>query len=536
VRIDAGTAHRAGLYGGDLTATGAGGVEVRTPVGLDRQPRYTLTIKHVNRAGQATDRARVVIAGLDNEFLGYATELRTGTLAATLPAGRYLVSSTIMDLGMTRTVTALTDPSVTLDRDLTLDMDARLGKPVSVTLQRPGAVPVSAFVNIYARVARGGALGLGVGGGNFSEVFSARLGTAPARRVDTKISGYWSGDGGAWTAAVALNEPHRILDGYTRVVRDREFATVRSSFAAAATAKSSITKINVPIWPDFGGDDYAAAIETPLPGIRTDYYASSGGATWQVDAYHNVAGMLDSLPNIPAYANHVVQQARAYRAGQTYDESWNRGVFGPAFPAPQVGLTGLTRTGDTLSLSPVLYSDDQGRSGSSATVGSFLRLTRDGQVLYQGSPKGTYAVPAGDAAYQVFLNTGRKPLVGLATQNQVAWTFRSGTTPAATPLPASVLRFHPELDDHNRAATDTIPFEVQRQPGATPAAATSVQVQLSYDDGRTWTPAAVDLDAGVARLDRPAGLLAGYVSLQSKVELSDGGVVEQKIIRAYAFG
>ena len=536
VRIDARTARRAGLYGGELTATGPHGVQVRTPVGLDRQPQYRLTINHINRAGQATNRARLVIAGLDNEFLGYATELRTGTVSATLPAGRYLVSSTIMDLGVTRTVTALTNPSVNVDQDLTLDMDARLGKPMSVTLQRPGAVPVSAFVNIYARVARGGALGLGIGGSSFAEVFSARLGTAPTRHLDTKISGYWSGDGGAWTAAVALNEPRQVLNGYTRVVRDREFATVRSTFAAAATVKSSITKINIPIWPDFGGDDYAAAIEAPLPGTRTDYYASSGGATWQVDAYHNVAGMLDSLPTVPAYANHVTQDARAYRAGQTYAESWNKGVFGPAFPAPRPGLTGLTRTGDTLSLSPVLYSDDQGRSGSSATVGSFLRLTRDGQVLYQGTPKGNYAVPAGEATYQVFVNTGRKPLVGLAMQNQVAWTFRSGTTSAAAPLPASVLRFHPDLDDHNRAATDTISFDVQRQPGAAPAGATSVQVQLSYDDGRTWMPAAVDLATGVARLDRPAGLSAGYVSLQSRVELSDGGVVEQKIIRAYAFG
>ena len=536
IKIDAGTARRAGLYGGELTATGAGGIEVRTPVGLDRQPQFRLTINHINRAGQATNRARVVIAGLDNEFLGYATELPTGTLAATLPAGRYLVSSTVMDLGPTRTVTALTNPSVTLDHDLTLDMDARLGQPMSVTLQRPGAVPVSAFLNIYARVASGGALGLGIGGISFAEVYSARLGTASTRNVDTKVSGYWSGDNGAWTAAVALDEPHQILDGYMRVVRDDEFATVRTSFAAAATAKSSVTKINVPIWPDFGGDDYAGAIETLLPATRTDYYASSGGATWEVDAYHNVAGALDSLPDIPAYVNHVIQDARAYRAGQTYDESWNKGVFGPAFPAPRPGLSGLSRTGDTLSLSPVLYSDDQGRSGSSTTVGQFYKLTRDGQVLYQGAPKGLYDVPAGPATYQFFVNTGRKPLVGLATQNQVAWTFRSDTTPALTTLPASVLRFHPQLDDHNRAATDTIGFEVQRQPGAAPAQATSVSIQVSYNDGQTWTPAVVDLATGVASLERPAGLPAGFVSLQSKVELSDGGVVEQKILRAYAFG
>jgi hypothetical protein len=364
VKIDAGTARRAGLYGGELTATGAGGVEVRTPVGLDRQPQHTLTINHINRAGQATNRARVVIAGLDNEFLGYATELRTGTVAATLPAGRYLVSSTIMDLGTTRMVTALTDPSLTLDRDRTLDMDARLGKPMSVTLQRPGAEMKSAFVNIYARVARGGALGLGIGGISLAEVFSARLGTASARHVDTKVSGYWSGDGGAWTAAVALNEPHRVLDGYTRVVRNKEFATVRNSFAAAATAKSTITKINIPIWPDFGGDDYAGAIETPLPATRTDYYASSGGVTWQVDAYHNVAGASDSLPTVPYYVNHFRQDARepSGRGGPTTSPG-TRASSGRRSPLRRRARPGSPGPA-TPFLSPVLYSDAQGRAAA----------------------------------------------------------------------------------------------------------------------------------------------------------------------------
>jgi hypothetical protein len=373
----------------------------------------------------------------------------------------------------------------------------------------------------------GGALGLGIGGVSFAEIYTARLGTGSTRHIDSQVSGLWSGPG--WSAAAALHEPRQVLQGYARQVRDREFAAVRSSFAAAATARSSVTKVNVAVWPDFGPDNWGGAIEVDLPAARTDYYASEGGARWQLEANHNVAGALDSLPTIPAYVNHVSQDPRVYVAGRSYTESWNKGVFGPAFPAPRPGLTGLTRTGDQIDIAPVMYSDDQGRAGSSSTVGWFQRLTRDGEIIQQGGRVGPITVAPGDAQYEVFVNTGRKPLVGMATQNQVAWTFRSG--PGDGVLPVSVLRFRPALDDHNRAVPGDLPIEVHRQPGATPATVTAIQVQYSTDDGVTWTSASVAPDGGdrfTARV--PA---TGYVSLQTSATLSDGGTVSQKILRAY---
>jgi hypothetical protein len=393
-------------------------------------------------------------------------------------------------------------------------------------------------------------VGLGIGGVTFAEVFSAKLGTGSSKHVTSKLSASYAeraADGSTlrtpWTVSATVSVPGTVIDGYDRVVGNSELATVDSSFAASAAAKSAVTKFSAPVWPEFGQDEYAAGIEWSLPGRRTDYYASADGVTWNVELYHNVAGTFDWAPEIVAYLNSWSDPGKSYRAGQRYTESWNKGVFGPAFPAPRPGQSGLSRTGNEFSLEPTLYSDDQGRLGSTTLAGSFLRLTRDGEVVHAGSGfGGYYDAEPGDAEYQLMINTGRKPLAGLATGNQITWTFRSAAAPtdAEVKLPLSVVRFTPALNETNKAAAggwDLIPFAVQRQGGATPARTTGMHIQVSYDDGRTWLPAIVQRNGeyGTASAIRPAGMTSGYVSILSRATLSDGGTVEQKIIRAFGF-
>jgi subtilisin family serine protease len=552
VKVDARKANQSGLYGGDLTATG-GKLVVQTPVGLDRQPLYKLTLNTVNRVGKPTLGARLIVAGLTNEYFGQnlvQPNPPRSTFTLLVPAGRYLVSATIMDfVGVTRLVSAITDPNLTVDRDVTIDLDARLAKSVALYVNKPDAVQTGGFLNFTTELTAGRGLAYGIGG-PFDTVFSGRLGKTSQKHVQSMISSYFEpkkADGtikdSPWTVAAAVVEPG-ILNGYSRILKDKELATVENDFAASSTNKSSVTKINYPSWPGFGRDMWGGATVMSLPNKRTDYYASEGGVKWDVEFNNSIAGGFDWAPDIMVPMHYMSDSENTYKAGKTYHESWNKGVFGPAFPAEAVGgQSGLNRVGDMLSLSATMWSDDQSRLGSASLVGQFGSLTRNGVVVFSGGVTGgQYQVPAGDAEYKFMINTGRKPLVTVSTGNQITWTFRSGTTPAdkVSKLPVSVVRFYPELDDRNKAAAgdyDFIPFQVQRQPGATKATTSAFELQVSYDNGLTWVNPTISRfgESGVALVQRPAGKTSGLVSIKSKATLSDGGIVEQKIMSAIRF-
>ncbi|GAA0794165.1 S8 family peptidase [Spirilliplanes yamanashiensis] len=546
VVVDARTAARPGAFGGVLTATGDG-VSVRTPVGLDRQPTVKLTLNHLDRTGRATSIARTVVAGLDSRYVMRTDNVGPqGSLELRLPAGRYLVSSTVMTLtGTGRTVTMLTDPELDLTADTVVGMDARLGKPVALAVDRPGAVQTGGYLNVAATVGDGQLLGYGIGG-PFRDVFSARVGGGgSAAHVESRVSANFaeagtdgSGTNSPWTVAVALDEPGTILDGYERTVTSAEMATVRQDLAAAVDG-STATLFNIPVWPGYGPDDFAAATEHALPGTRTDHFVSEGGVTWETQFWHNVKGMLDFLPEVPSYANSVTAKPKTYRAGRTYRESWNRGAFGPSFPGYGLFADGYVRDGDRITGVPNLYSDDQGRYASAITVGSFVRLDRDGQTVHtQTYPGLDVDVPPGEATYRLLVNTGRRPLVGLGTQNMVAWTFRSGSAAAARPLPLSLVRFLPNVDERNTViGTDryVLVFTTQKQAGSAAGAITALTLELSHDGGRTWVkPVMVRVGGtGVALVERPEG--TGTVTIRSTATDAAGNTVEQTIANAYRY-
>jgi hypothetical protein len=120
----------------------------------------------------------------------------------------------------------------------------------------------------------------------------------------------------------------------------------------------------------------------------------------------------------------------------------------------------------------------------------------------------------------------------------VAWTFRSRHVPGNTPqaLPLSAVRFAPPVNRDNTAPAGTvlaIPLTVQRQPGSLAGRARTLTVEVSYDDGATWSDADVRRHGqhGVASLRHPAG--AGFVSLRASSTDETGNTVSQTVIRAY---
>jgi subtilisin family serine protease len=122
-----------GRVTGALTAA-SGDVSVRTTLGAERLDTHTLTVQYIDRTGARTERAsgRARGAGVD-------VALNGGTIR--LPAGKYTLDAHVFEAD--GRVTWLNQPSLVLDRDLTVRVDARLGRPVTAAGAYPGWANIS---------------------------------------------------------------------------------------------------------------------------------------------------------------------------------------------------------------------------------------------------------------------------------------------------------------------------------------------------------------------------------------------------------
>jgi hypothetical protein len=125
----------------------------------------------------------------------------------------------------------------------------------------------------------------------------------------------------------------------------------------------------------------------------------------------------------------------------------------------------------------------------------------------------------------------------LTTRVGGTWTFRSETVPGAQArrLPLSVVRFAPELDANGGTPAGRllrIPLTVDQQQGADNGRVRKIEVDISFDDGKTWTKAPV---IGSTALVRNPGK-AGFASLRAKGSDSKGNTFEHTVIRAYRIG
>jgi hypothetical protein len=216
-------------------------------------------------------------------------------------------------------------------------------------------------------------------------------------------------------------------------------------------------------------------------------------------------------------------------------------VFSPSLSDGGPGSTAF-RGLDQLhfQISPV---SDQGRGRwSELGLPGTTRLLRDGEVIGESgqATHGVFEVGQERAEYTVRTAMDRTGQAGLTTRYEAAWTFTSqrGDQPLGTTyLPLLAVRFSPVLDDHNAARAGrafTIPVSVQRNGTTTPGPVSTPVVEVSYDDGTTWTATTVsrDRDRWTVTVHHPAG--AEHVSLRSTVGDADGNTQRQTIIRAYA--
>ncbi len=481
---------------GVLTASSGPGRTVRTPLEGPAET-VTLTVRYTDRAGAPARRASGGVYPLDGS--GFTAVPGDGTVR--LPKGTYTLDAAIFETGAT---TLVNRPVLRLDRDTTVEMDARRGAPVRVAAPRAGAGQVSGQVAFVMPTA-GGPVAGGLLGTTFDGLFTAQAGPGdgpPGFRTD--VSAAWArrdpggtGHNSPYLYALAWSVPGRYVTGFDRAVDPAGLTEIRSDYGAGRPGTTG-TMTRTP-----AGSPGGHTSTFDLPFRRTEYL--SAGARWP-----------SAFTEVPPSGPALAVAAGDARPGA---ERWNTGVLSPAV----AGGHGITRSGDTLTVGPSWFTGADGHAADSPAATHRTVVRRAGAVVADtAAPAARVTVPAGEAGFTVTHESTRPAATSVRTRTR--WTFRSGRTAGSTPLPVAVVRFTPRPDG-------VLAYTVRHQAGGTTAA---VGLEVSYDDGRTWRRPVTGRigDHGVAFLRPPKG----FVSVRATAADTAGNTVEQTVIRAYATG
>jgi subtilisin family serine protease len=517
-----------GLQGGRLTATAAG-VTVQTALSAFIEPEsYNITVRLVSRTGEQDSS---VVQAVNTET-GQAYGIRNGSVR--LPKGRYDINA--LQVSPESAATVSSKPGVTLGADTTVTLDARAGRPVSATVDRPNAKLQTGELGVYSATKagdRGASLSYVAGQGNklyavpttedvldHTYAFSFRATLGPVSPND---------GAGDFVYQLAFLERGRIPADPRYRPRDHDLARVDATYygqgAPGIAVRADYAKFPLPA----GIGIFSTPYRYSLPAKRIEYYTANPDVTWD----HLLGVAPADLSDSEVYISR-----RSYRPGE-YEAGWGRAPLGPAFGQVQDGF-GVIRYGTQLQVALSVLSGNDPEQVSTPPIGltGTTTLSRDGNVVGTSPAPGfgVFAVPDGPGMYTVHVAADRRvPWSVVATHADVEWTYQD-TTISGTPLPLLVVRAIGSVDPQSRApARQLYPLvlKAQHQPGLPAVRLGSLRVEASYDDGLTWTvaPTLSWRDTGLALLRHPAA--PGFVSLRINARDTAGNSVSQTVIRAY---
>jgi hypothetical protein len=317
---------------------------------------------------------------------------------------------------------------------------------------------------------------------------------------------------------------------------------------------------------------FAQFVPLRLPGLQTQYMSGGPSLVW-LSSY---------VESNNFFTGGQSDNFRTLLAGQQLTQDWNRY---PLHPQPSVNLLAgnagrqfptfpsAFRSGNTLTLGFTPFSDNEpGHLGAGFFGGHGLAVTgryvihQNGVRIARGNPVDGIApvlLSAKPSVIRLALTAARsgKSFPQSASSTTV-WTWRSAREPNATLPPSYFCGFvvvGNQLRLLRRCAVQpmlTLGYQVQglaldgsTPPGsqvvslhvghlqlATGAPVTGATVQVSFDDGQIWQPAAVTSAGGgnfQASFTAPAGV---DVTLRVGAKDAAGGSVTETIVRAYGVG
>ncbi|MCS7482754.1 S8 family serine peptidase [Umezawaea endophytica] len=510
-----------GGYAGSVVAS-SGATSVRTPVAVLREGEtHTLTLDYTDADGAPATQNSTFLVGLDSGQAFFLSE-EDGQASLKLPVGNYFAGSSVLT-GDDR-YASLPYPRLNLTANTTVAVDARLAKPITLTVPDPKAEAIGSMINLSLRHGETGVTTIGLFLGAFDGVTIAQLGPDVGADLSATL-------GAEWRAAPVGTTPvtYRYTSGFTgslptgyvRSPAKRDFAEVRTRFGPTPDGRQNLHGM---MGVDGNGSGGAWLVEVPAPGTAIGYLAGEN-IRWRstfVQTRRTGTGL--------DFEATLSGTARAYRPGGAYRETMNTAVFGPT----TTSYSALHRRGDTLTVSVPLFGDGVGNPGGSMTTTARTTLFRDGVRVGEspGAAYGEFEVPAAAGSYRVEAEATRSVVSDVSTKVSAAWTFRSAHEgDEERKLPLSVLRFQPELDAVNAAPAGRllrVPLVVRQNAGADNGKVRRIAVEASFDDGATWRRVPVVGDSALVLNGK-----AGFASLRAKATDSKGNTAETTVIRAY---
>ncbi|MDI5963264.1 hypothetical protein [Streptantibioticus silvisoli] len=454
-----------------------------------------------------------------------------------LPTGTYIVTADIETPDSAPGVMGMTDTlagrQITVASGTTLTFDARQGKQVKASLSGEAGSASDYQGQILAGVCAKDdtleeALAINTPQGMYEipNSSNALQFAWMATYLDQPAAGtgaeyYLSGQTTGMPASVSYAYSRAKLAHVSVMVRSGESVGGQTSFEFQPTPPGNLSCET---------DMWGPAYEEDAPGYAVDAYVSPG--TWEArtdefSGSDDVGGAFTG--------DHV------YAGGRTYDETFQRAVFGPTEGLPYVEGRAVTYTPYNT------IADAVGGTGESPSTYDTVTLSRDGRTLK------TQKLTTGSEAYPTFSEhitaTGWYVLKVVATRVRAAnlsstvsldWHFYAN--PAHHQVEQGyITRLYPTgLDRHNAASPGTttpVTVYLTRKDGYgekyAAETAKSVAVYASFDSGKTWHAVSARRSGAHWLADVKEPSAAGAVALRTVVTDTKGVASTQTIYRAY---
>ncbi|MFD7547601.1 S8 family serine peptidase [Streptomyces sp. NPDC059816] len=510
-----------GAYTATVVATG-GGQTVRTTAAVDREVEsYDLTLRHTGPDGNPSSEffSRLVQLSGVAEFSGtYAEGKATATFR--LPKGSYVLDA---DRSTASASDWLTHPKLELTEDTTVEVDARLARPVRMSIP-DGPVPMTDARRTLSVAAGPGFYSTFRLFGSFDGLRTAQLG--PQRPTGVTLTesfgAQWEGGASAQYNGAAGGPVERLSTGHDTAFTAADFAKVSATAGTSVRGKKAVSTLVSGV----DGIHFDSEVPFDLPGTRTHYGATAGKANrWSVRVAQLGADGREETDH--------TSPVRHRRPGGSHRVTLGTAVHSPLMDE----RAGVFRDEDVLFGTVPLFSDGRGNTGRS--VHSSAR-----SVLYRGTTEvaeragqldgmSGFEVGADDAEYTLTTSVRRSPSVSaVGTRIDGSWTFRSARPAAGeyTRTPLSTVRFGARVAlDGTVRANRTATFPVTVQGPAAGAGAKSLTVSVSYDSGATWQD--VPVTRGKVEVKNPAQ--GKSVALRGQVTDRQGGKASVTVYDAY---